>query len=99
LADLPNDADRNYIVGNLAFVNDAFDYHDHGQNVIRDNIAVDQGAIREIFNSTDWFKTTDDGTQIILPPKDSPFYDATGFRPLPLEKMGVYADKGLGNRK
>jgi hypothetical protein len=98
LADLPKNADRNYFVGNLAFVNDAFAYNERGQNVMRDNIAIDQGAVREIFNNSDWFKTSDDGTQIILPPQDSSFYDTTGFRPLPLEKMGVYTDAGLPNR-
>jgi hypothetical protein len=98
LADLPKNADRNYFVGNIAFVNDDFTYHEHGQNVMHDNIAIDQGAVREIFNNSGWFKTSDDGMQIILPPRESSFYDATGFRPLPLEKMGVYTDAGLPNR-
>ncbi|MCL2120436.1 MAG: hypothetical protein FWH27_18635, partial [Planctomycetaceae bacterium] len=99
LADLPKNADRNYIVGNIAFVNDAFDYHEHGQNVVHDNIAVAQGVVRAIFHETDWFKTSLDGTKITLPPNDSPFYTATGFRPLPLEKMGNYADSRLPNSR
>jgi len=98
LAELPKNANRNYYVGNIAFVTDTATYHERGYNVLQDNLIFDQGIVREIFHENDWFQTSPDGTQIILPSGDSPFYEATGFRPLPLEKMGNYEDTRLPNR-
>jgi hypothetical protein len=90
LAELPKNADRNFIRRNIAFVTKSFAFNERGQNDVQENIAIHQSVLREIFSDTDWFQTNLDGTHVILPPLNSGFYETTNFRPLPYEKIGNY---------
>ena len=103
LAELPENADRNFIRNNIAFVTKNFAFNDRGQNEITDNIAIDQTTLNLLlynndWRDNDWFRTNEDGTKIILPPKDSGFYQIMQFKPLPYEQMGNYTDDRLPNR-
>ena len=98
LSELPENADRNFIRGNIAFVTKEFAFNDHGQNEMADNIAIDQVALNLLLPDNDWFRANEDGTKITLPPRNSGFYRIMQFEPLPYEQMGNYTDERLPNR-
>ncbi|MDR1959112.1 MAG: right-handed parallel beta-helix repeat-containing protein [Planctomycetaceae bacterium] len=99
LAELPKNADRNFIRHNIAFVTKTFARNDRGQNNMQGNVAFDM-QLAACVESDHWPRlTSEDGTEMSLPPNNSRFYEIFDFQPLPYDNMGNYPDNRLPNRQ
>lgn len=81
LARLTENADQNVILRNLAVGCEAFAIRDSGANLYADNVqlAADPGF-------------RDAGSMDLRLEEDNPVFSLGGFRPIPFELMGLYAD-------
>lgn len=79
-ASIRENADRNYILRNIAVRCGTFARNDNGRNVQIDNLALADAEI----------KFDDYGKPVI--PYNWPAYRLIGMRPLPIEIMGLYTD-------
>lgn len=85
-AEITENANRNFVLRNTAVGCGAFARNERGQNVVLGNVMVPWQEIQ--FNEL--------GRPVI--PYDWPVYRMNGMRPLPTEKMGLYADPHLRPR-
>ncbi len=86
LAEITENANRNFVLRNTAVGCGAFARNEYGQNVVLNNVMLPWEDIR--FNEL--------GRPVI--PYDWDVYRMNGMRPLPGEKMGLYVDPGLRPR-
>lgn len=80
LARLEENADRNFLLRNVAVHCGMFTSRERGVNVLLDNVAfaADPGFV-------------DVGKRNFTLPDDSPLFDRLGFRPIPFSEIGLYA--------
>ncbi|MDR2706243.1 MAG: right-handed parallel beta-helix repeat-containing protein, partial [Planctomycetaceae bacterium] len=97
-AELKQNADRNFILRNVAVGCDYF-ARNNQRNVLRENIMLPW--LPDLFVETKGLQQADknrvpaDARKIrrrLTIPKDSPLYDFLGIKPLPVESMGLYTD-------
>jgi len=81
LANLPADADRNFLLRNLAVDCGQFRVRDRGVNQLLDN--------HQVFGDPG-FADRQHGDFSL--PSDFPLYDRCGFRPIPFGEIGLYED-------
>ncbi|MDR1269903.1 MAG: right-handed parallel beta-helix repeat-containing protein [Planctomycetaceae bacterium] len=98
-AELKQNADRNFIVRNIAVGCDNF-ARNNRRNVLLENIMLPW--LPDLFVETKGLQQADqnrvpaDARKIrnrLTIPADSPLYEFLGIKPLPIESMGLYTDK------
>ncbi|NQT16906.1 MAG: right-handed parallel beta-helix repeat-containing protein, partial [Planctomycetes bacterium] len=82
LAQMTENADRNFIWRNLAIDCGRFSVRDRGVNEIMDNHILSRDS-----------QPAGSPSRAFSLPEDSPVYDRFGFRPIPFDEIGLYQDE------